>query len=154
MSRSTPSREEVHEELLAIAAKRELVAVKLPRRRRAGFRGWIARRLPESVRVVSVRPITFKEWSDLDGLLPKGGKITKWEWKRIRAWLALRGTYDVDYSEFAGIFPDAESVARLAPIIEAWDRVNHSFRAQVESTVARVAVAAGPVPLGHQAVGG
>lgn len=150
-----PSREEVHEELLAIAAKRELVAIRLPRRRRSGVLGWFARGLPEMVRVVSVRPITFQEWSELDGLLPDGRAVTKWEWRRIRAWLALRETYGgVTYAEFSIIFGDAESVLRLAPVVEAWDRVNTSFRAYIEGTVAGSAVPLGPLATRHPAVGG
>lgn len=148
-----PSVEEVRGELMALAAQRELVALRLPAHRRPGLLGGLRARLPERVRIISVRPITFAEWAELDAILPEDGVLRKWEWRRVRAWLALRDVYACSYEDFARLFPDVESLLRLQPLTDAWDRVNRCFRAHVEGRLAGGPDPPEPHARGHPALG-
>lgn len=147
------SEDEIRDELLAIAAPTKQVVVRVPRRRRPGFWGRFRAMLPEKRVRVTVRPVTLGEWSMLDHVLPDDGVLTKWEWRRIRCWLAMRDAWPVEFDEFCDVFGDVESLERLRPLVEAWDEVNASFRARVESPVDREPAASEPRKVGNPATG-
>lgn len=110
---------------------------------RPGLRGWLARLRPR--RWLVVAPLSFEDAEAIPVLL--GASVRPWEWDRFKAWVVVRDNYDPapSWEEWCSLVGSAEALARWAPVVRAWDRVNASFR--LEATRRRSGSPRPPRPL-------